>query len=31
VVVICPFIERWMSKHPQYEDLRYEPASKVTD
>jgi predicted GNAT family acetyltransferase len=31
VVVICPFVERWIARHPEYEDLRYEPASKVTD
>ena len=31
VVVICPFVEGWIARHPEYEDLRYEPASKVTD
>ncbi len=31
VVVICPFVERWLTRHPEYGDLRYEPASKVTD
>jgi predicted GNAT family acetyltransferase len=31
VVVICPFVERWLTRHPEYCDLRYEPASKVTD
>lgn len=31
VVVICPFVERWLTRHPEYDDLRYEPASKVTD
>jgi hypothetical protein len=31
VLAICPFIDTWITRHPDYEDLRYEPASKVTD
>ena len=31
VVAICPFIDGWMQRHPEYEDLRYEPASRVAD
>ncbi|SDN88806.1 GNAT family N-acetyltransferase [Actinacidiphila guanduensis] len=31
VLAICPFIDGWITKHPEYEDLRYEPDSKVTD
>lgn len=31
VLAICPFIDEWISKHPDYEDLRYAPDSKVTD
>jgi predicted GNAT family acetyltransferase len=31
VLAICPFIDGWISKHPEYEDLRYTPASKVAD
>lgn len=31
VLAICPFIDGWISKHPEYEDLRYTPDSQVTD
>ncbi|MBY8876778.1 GNAT family N-acetyltransferase [Actinacidiphila acidipaludis] len=31
VVAICPFIDGWMQRHPEYEDLRFEPASRVAD
>jgi uncharacterized protein len=32
VLPICPFVQAWMSRHPQYIDLDYRrPASKVTD
>lgn len=27
VVPMCPFIDAWMKKHPEYEDLRAEPSS----
>ena len=31
VVALCPFIDGWMKRHPEYEDLRFEPASRVAD
>jgi hypothetical protein len=31
VLAICPFVDGWIGKHPEYEDLRYAPATKVTD
>jgi predicted GNAT family acetyltransferase len=31
VLAICPFIKGWIAKHPEYQDLEYEPASQVTD
>jgi predicted GNAT family acetyltransferase len=31
VVAICPFIDEWLTRHPEYEDLRYESQSRVTD
>ena len=31
VLAICPFIDGWITKHPDYEDLRYQSDSKVTD
>lgn len=31
VLAVCPFIDGWIARHPEYEDLRYTPASKVTD
>lgn len=31
VVAICPFIEGWMNRHPEYDTLRYEAASRVSD
>jgi len=31
VLAVCPFIDAWITRHPEYEDLRYTPASKVTD
>lgn len=21
----CPFVERWMDRHPEYEDIRHQP------
>lgn len=21
----CPFVERWMDRHPEYDDIRYRP------
>lgn len=32
VLPICPFVQAWMSRHPDYIDLDYRrPPSKVTD
>ncbi|WP_225845319.1 GNAT family N-acetyltransferase [Streptomyces sp. HPF1205] len=31
VLAICPFIKGWIAKHPEYQDLEYEPVSQVTD
>ncbi|MFD1947200.1 GNAT family N-acetyltransferase [Nocardioides aestuarii] len=32
VLPICPFVQAWMARHPDYADLDYRsPASKVTD
>lgn len=32
VLPICPFVQGWMSRHPDYLDLDYRrPASRVTD
>jgi uncharacterized protein len=32
VLPLCPFVQRWMSRHPDYADLDYRrPASKVED
>ncbi len=31
VLAICPFVDAWITRHPEYEDLRYEPSSKVSD
>lgn len=31
VIAICPFIQGWLAKHPEYQDLEYVPASQVTD
>lgn len=32
VLPICPFVQAWMLRHPDYTDLDYRrPASKVTD
>lgn len=31
VLAICPFIKGWITKHPEYQDLEYEPVSQVTD
>jgi hypothetical protein len=31
VLAICPFVDGWIAKHPDYEDLRYESASRVSD
>jgi predicted GNAT family acetyltransferase len=31
VLAICPFVQSWLAKHPEYQDLEYEPTSQVTD
>jgi uncharacterized protein len=31
VLAICPFIKGWITKHPEYHDLEYEPTSQVSD
>jgi predicted GNAT family acetyltransferase len=32
VLPICPFVQEWMSRHPEYLNLDYRrPASRVTD
>ncbi|MEP7191895.1 MAG: GNAT family N-acetyltransferase [Actinomycetota bacterium] len=32
VLPICPFVQEWMSRHPDYLDLDYRrPASRATD
>ena len=31
VLAVCPFFDGWIGKHPEYEDLRYVPASQVSD
>jgi predicted GNAT family acetyltransferase len=31
VVALCPFVDGWIKRHPEYEDLRFEPASRVAD
>ncbi len=32
VLPICPFVQAWMARHPEYVDLDYRrPASTVTD
>jgi len=32
VLPICPFVQEWMSRHPEYLDLDYRrPASRVAD
>ena len=32
VLPICPFVQAWMARHPEYADLDYRrPASAVTD
>jgi predicted GNAT family acetyltransferase len=31
VVAVCPFIADWIERHPDYEDLRYRPNSRVKD
>ena len=32
VLPICPFVQSWMARHPEYADLDYRrPPSKVTD
>lgn len=32
VLPICPFVQGWMARHPEYADLDYRrPASHVTD
>lgn len=32
VLPVCPFVQNWISRHPDYADLDYRsPSSKVTD
>ncbi|MFF0445182.1 GNAT family N-acetyltransferase [Streptomyces sp. NPDC004609] len=31
VLPVCPFISGWMDRHPEYDRLRYRPASRVED
>lgn len=32
VLAVCPFVQAWMKRHPEYADLDYRaPTSKVTD
>lgn len=32
VLPICPFVQSWLARHPDYADLDYRrPASRVTD
>jgi len=31
VLPVCPFITEWIGRHPDYADLVYRSASKVTD
>lgn len=32
VLPICPFVQAWMARHPDYADLDYRrPSSRVTD
>lgn len=32
VLPICPFVQSWIGRHPDYHDLDYrQPGSKVTD
>ena len=30
-LVVCPFINGWIGRHPEYADLIYHTQSKVTD
>lgn len=31
VLAVCPFIDGWIRRHPEYEGLRYESTSRVSD
>jgi uncharacterized protein len=31
VLAVCPFIQGWIAKHPEYQDLEYKMTSHVTD
>ncbi|MYS23931.1 GNAT family N-acetyltransferase [Streptomyces sp. SID4948] len=31
VVAVCPFISGWLERHADYQDLAYEPDSRVKD
>jgi predicted GNAT family acetyltransferase len=31
VVAICPFFAGWIERHPEYQDLGFEPSSRVSD
>jgi len=31
VAAVCPFISGWIDRHPEYQDLLYEPTSSASD
>ena len=31
VLPVCPFIEGWMARHPDYQDLHFKARSTATD
>lgn len=31
VLAVCPFIAGWLARHPEFADLEYRAASRVTD
>ncbi|WP_405592681.1 GNAT family N-acetyltransferase [Streptomyces sp. NBC_01190] len=31
VVAICPFFAGWIERHPEYQELCFEPSSRVSD
>jgi uncharacterized protein len=30
VLAVCPYVDGWMRRHPDYEELRYQSRTKVT-
>ncbi|MEV1008756.1 GNAT family N-acetyltransferase [Streptomyces sp. NPDC049881] len=30
-LVACPFIADWLTRHPEYDDVAFEPGSDATD